>query len=305
MMRVLATISVILFLAISMATPFAVAADDQSANRDEYLTDADKTYIAKLEGAYAAAGAALDKLDGEMNSAVAGALFGAAPSATEMVMHVSACAGTLAAQAPAFREAPPDSLAGLASTNAAIAARLTATFGPTMAIIVEEGKRQALQAARERFGGFVAGLLGGETPSSTDSTIVKARFVASVSTEITALKNVLAAGRGELAAAVAGVVEDAKAGSEFLDFLFDECFIATAAYGTKTAAEIDVLRDFRDGVLMRSPAGRDYVGFYYAASPPVADFIREHETLRTLVREGLIDPIVCVVSLAEPLWRDG
>lgn len=73
---------------------------------------------------------------------------------------------------------------------------------------------------------------------------------------------------------------------------WDYCFIATAAYGTPAAEEIQVLRDFRDGVLLQSAASRDLVGFYYAASPPIADFTAEHEWLRTTVREGIVDPIV-------------
>lgn len=84
---------------------------------------------------------------------------------------------------------------------------------------------------------------------------------------------------------------------------WDYCFIATAAYGTPAAEEIQVLRDFRDGVLLQSAAGRDLVGFYYAASPPVADFIAEHEWLRTTVREGIVDPIVWLVREAQPLWE--
>ncbi len=84
---------------------------------------------------------------------------------------------------------------------------------------------------------------------------------------------------------------------------WDYCFIATAAYGTPAAEEIQVLRDFRDGVLLQSAAGRDLVEFYYAASPPVADFIAEHEWLRTAVREGIVDPIVWLAREARPLWE--
>ena len=84
---------------------------------------------------------------------------------------------------------------------------------------------------------------------------------------------------------------------------WDYCFIATAVYGTPAAEEIQVLRDFRDGVLQRSAAGRDLVDFYYAASPPVADFIAEHEWLRTAVREGIVDPIVWLAGEARPLWE--
>ena len=74
------------------------------------------------------------------------------------------------------------------------------------------------------------------------------------------------------------------------------CFIATAAYGTPTAEQIDVLREFRDVVLLESTAGSQFVTLYYQLSPPVADFIAGNSFLRTLVRELLIDPIVWVVE---------
>ena len=82
------------------------------------------------------------------------------------------------------------------------------------------------------------------------------------------------------------------------------CFIATSAYGTETAEELDILRDFRDEVLMQSAAGRVLVRLYYQASPPPADFIAEREFLRTLVREIALDPIVTILAASEDLWND-
>ncbi|MCD6434439.1 MAG: PKD domain-containing protein, partial [Candidatus Diapherotrites archaeon] len=72
------------------------------------------------------------------------------------------------------------------------------------------------------------------------------------------------------------------------------CFIATAAYGTPLHKDIDVLRDFRDEYLMRNPVGTEIVKIYYTASPPIADVIRENEGLRTIVREGLVKPLVYI-----------
>lgn len=81
------------------------------------------------------------------------------------------------------------------------------------------------------------------------------------------------------------------------------CFIATAAYGTPTAKQIDVLREFRDDVLLKSAVGSRLVDFYYRTSPPIADFISEHSVVRTLVRKFLIDPIVWVVQATGDMWR--
>jgi hypothetical protein len=82
------------------------------------------------------------------------------------------------------------------------------------------------------------------------------------------------------------------------------CFIATAAYCTPAAAEIDVLRQFRDEFLLQNPPGRAFVNLYYDVSPPVADFISEHEVLRTVVRGGFVDPVVNVVKITQDWWAE-
>jgi uncharacterized repeat protein (TIGR02543 family) len=81
------------------------------------------------------------------------------------------------------------------------------------------------------------------------------------------------------------------------------CFIATAAYGTTTAEQIDVLREFRDVVLLESTLGSQFVTLYYQLSPPVADFIARSDLLRSLVRELLVDPIVWTVEATGAIWR--
>ena len=75
------------------------------------------------------------------------------------------------------------------------------------------------------------------------------------------------------------------------------CFIATAAYGTPLHEDINVLRDFRDEYLMTSAVGRVFVKVYYTTSPPIADVISKHEWLRAVVREGIVEPLVCVVRV--------
>jgi hypothetical protein len=76
------------------------------------------------------------------------------------------------------------------------------------------------------------------------------------------------------------------------------CFIATAAYGTPMAQEIQILRDFRDGYLLTNPVGRAFVDFYYRVSPPIAEFITEHPSLKPIVRAGLMPAIaMCTVAV--------
>jgi hypothetical protein len=81
------------------------------------------------------------------------------------------------------------------------------------------------------------------------------------------------------------------------------CFIATAAYGTETAAELDILRDFRDQVLLKNALGSRFVEAYYKVSPPVADFIAKSDFLRAVVREVLLDPMVNILQWSQDLWR--
>jgi len=74
------------------------------------------------------------------------------------------------------------------------------------------------------------------------------------------------------------------------------CFIATAAYGTPMAKEIEILREFRDKYLMTNPVGKGLVEFYYRVSPPIAEFITEHPSLKPIVRAGLL-PAVAVSAV--------
>ncbi len=80
------------------------------------------------------------------------------------------------------------------------------------------------------------------------------------------------------------------------------CFIATTAYGTDTAEQLDILREFRDDVLLPNRVGAEFVSLYYRASPPIAEFISQNEVLRTIVRVGFIDPIVKILNWTHNLW---
>src|SRR5262249_28117780 len=69
------------------------------------------------------------------------------------------------------------------------------------------------------------------------------------------------------------------------------CFIATAAYGSPLAAEVQALRDFRDEVLERWALGRAFTRVYYTLSPPLAALIARSAAARAVVR-WLLTPVV-------------
>ncbi len=54
---------------------------------------------------------------------------------------------------------------------------------------------------------------------------------------------------------------------------------------------VKILRDFRDRILLNNPAGKGFIRLYYTYSPPIADFIKKHESLKAAVRMGLL-PVV-------------
>jgi hypothetical protein len=83
-----------------------------------------------------------------------------------------------------------------------------------------------------------------------------------------------------------------------------ECFVATAVYGTDTAEEINILREFRDVVLLPSRLGAEFVSLYYEVSPSIAEVIRQHDFLRTAVRVGFIDPVVAILDWSYALWSE-
>ena len=77
------------------------------------------------------------------------------------------------------------------------------------------------------------------------------------------------------------------------------CFVATASYG-HDSGEVGLLCDFRDNVLFKSELGTAFVNAYYKLSPPVADFISEHEGLKATVRIALKPVIVVAEYALEP-----
>ena len=81
----------------------------------------------------------------------------------------------------------------------------------------------------------------------------------------------------------------------------DECFIATAAFGSKFEPSVALLRAFRDEFLLSNAPGSAFVAFYYRNSPPIANYIAQSDALKAAVRVGLIPFIAMAYLLFHPL----
>ena len=80
------------------------------------------------------------------------------------------------------------------------------------------------------------------------------------------------------------------------------CLIATAAYGSEMAPQIQHLREIRDQKVLSTPAGRSFMEafnqIYYTFSPAVADMERESPLFRGLVYVT-IQPMLASLHLME------
>lgn len=78
----------------------------------------------------------------------------------------------------------------------------------------------------------------------------------------------------------------------------DACFVATAAYGSALAGEVDMLRRFRDVMMRKTAFGELAVETYYTFGPALAGLIGESELLRATARDALA-PVVAKVKTAK------
>ena len=79
----------------------------------------------------------------------------------------------------------------------------------------------------------------------------------------------------------------------------DACFVATAAYGSLMANDVELLRRTRDLMLRRSVLGELFVTSYYTFGPAVAGVIGESDLLRASARDVLA-PIIAWVRMIVP-----
>jgi hypothetical protein len=76
------------------------------------------------------------------------------------------------------------------------------------------------------------------------------------------------------------------------------CFISTSTRGSGLEDYMDILRKFRDVMLLRSHLGQTLVDFYYQHSPALARVLARHEWLRKAVAFSLVPPLAAISYVA-------
>ena len=80
------------------------------------------------------------------------------------------------------------------------------------------------------------------------------------------------------------------------------CFIATAAFGSPMAGQVEILRWFRDNYLLTNDAGRKFVAWYYRYGSLAANFIKDKPLIRATVRWALYPLIGFALLLMSGTW---
>lgn len=80
------------------------------------------------------------------------------------------------------------------------------------------------------------------------------------------------------------------------------CLIATAAFGSELAPQVQFLREYRDNAIMSTTVGSSFINafnaVYYTFSPTVADAERNNPILQELVKTG-ITPLLGILQITK------
>ena len=80
------------------------------------------------------------------------------------------------------------------------------------------------------------------------------------------------------------------------------CLIATAAFGSEMAPQVQSLREVRDNIILETESGKMFMTsfnhIYYAFSPAMADLERKDPIVRDTVR-AVITPMIASLTIFE------
>ena len=96
-------------------------------------------------------------------------------------------------------------------------------------------------------------------------------------------------------------------GSDQLANKKNGCLIATAAFGSELAPQVQSLRGFRDGIVLHTFAGSKFMdifdGWYYSFSPSVADYERQNPWLQNIVRYSIY-PLLEILQISTLVYEN-
>lgn len=79
------------------------------------------------------------------------------------------------------------------------------------------------------------------------------------------------------------------------------CLIATAAFGSEMASQVQFLREIRDGTILQTESGSAFMTgfnqFYYSFSPTIADYERENPIFKEAVKLALTPILTSLILL--------
>ena len=82
--------------------------------------------------------------------------------------------------------------------------------------------------------------------------------------------------------------DDASSGKTVTTSSSDgNCFIATAAFGSQLAGQVQILRQFRDKYLLTNTLGQKFVAWYYNNGPIAANWIKDKPLAKVAVQAAL------------------
>ena len=80
------------------------------------------------------------------------------------------------------------------------------------------------------------------------------------------------------------------------------CLIATAAFGSEMAPQVQFLREIRDNTVLQTESGTSFMAgfnqFYYSFSPAIADYERENTPFKEAVKITLT-PLLTSLTLLQ------
>ena len=80
------------------------------------------------------------------------------------------------------------------------------------------------------------------------------------------------------------------------------CLIATAAFGSEMAPQVQLLREIRDNTVLQTKSGTSFMNgfnqFYYSFSPVIADYERENQVFKEAIKISLT-PLLTSLTLLQ------